>query len=38
VPTITWRLNGNPAAYPPPGDGWTETSVNALLKNPKYTG
>jgi site-specific DNA recombinase len=38
VPTITWRLNGDPAAYPPPGDGWTETSVSALLKNPKYTG
>jgi site-specific DNA recombinase len=38
VATISWRLNGNPAAYPPPGDGWTEASVNYLLKNPKYTG
>jgi site-specific DNA recombinase len=38
VPTITWRLNGDPAAYPPPGDGWTESSVSAILSNPKYTG
>ena len=40
VPTITWRLNLDPAAYPPPGDGpgWTEPTVSALLRNPKYTG
>src|SRR5205807_6774323 len=40
VPTIAWRLNRDLAAYPPPGDGpgWTETSVAAILRNPKYTG
>jgi hypothetical protein len=40
VPTIAWKLNSDPAAYPPPGDGpgWTESSVSAILKNPKYTG
>jgi site-specific DNA recombinase len=40
VPTITWRLNGDRAAGPPPGDGigWTESTVAALLTNPKYTG
>jgi site-specific DNA recombinase len=40
VPTIAWRLNRNLAAYPPPGDGpgWTETSMAAILRNPKYTG
>jgi len=40
VPTIAWRLNGDLAAYPPPGDGpgWTESSVSAILRNPKYTG
>ena len=40
VPTIAWRLNGDLAAYPPPGDGpgWTESSVAAILRNPKYTG
>ena len=40
VPTITWQLNSDPAAYPPPGNapGWTETSVTAILRNPKYTG
>ena len=40
VPTIAWRLNADLAAYPPPGDGpgWTETSVAAILRNPKYTG
>ena len=40
VPTITWMLNADPAAYPPPGDapGWAETSVAAILRNPKYTG
>ena len=40
VPTIAWRLNSDPAAYPPPGDGpgWTEPTVSAILRNPKYTG
>ena len=40
VPTIAWRLNGDPAAYPPPGNGpgWTESSVAAILRNPKYSG
>jgi Recombinase len=30
----------DPAAYPPPGgaNGWTESSVSAILRNPKYTG
>jgi hypothetical protein len=30
VPTIAWRLNGDLAAFPPPGDGpgWTESSVS----------
>lgn len=40
VPTIAWRLNSNLAAYPPPGGGpgWTEPTVSAILRNPKYTG
>jgi site-specific DNA recombinase len=40
VPFITWRLNADPAAYPPPGGrtGWTETTVAGILANPKYTG
>jgi hypothetical protein len=40
VATIAWRLNGDPAAYPAPGNGpgWTESSVSAILRNPKYTG
>ena len=40
VPTIAWRLNRDLAAYPPPrgGPGWTQTSVAAILRNPKYTG
>ena len=40
VPTIAWKLNADPAAYPPPGgaNGWTESSVSAILRNPKYTG
>ena len=40
VPTIAWRLNSDLAAYPPPGDGpgWTEPTVSAILRNPKYTG
>src|SRR6202011_3228535 len=40
VPTIAWKLNADPASYPPPGgaNGWTESSVSAILRNPKYTG
>jgi site-specific DNA recombinase len=39
VPTITARLNADPAAYPSPdGTGWTQTTVTGLLRNPKYTG
>ncbi len=39
VPTITGRLNADPAAYPSPDDaGWTPASVAWILGNPKYTG
>ena len=40
VPTITGRLNADPAAYPPPAEatGWTAAAVGAILANPKYTG
>jgi site-specific DNA recombinase len=39
VPTITARLNADPAAYPSPdGTGWTQTTVTGILGNPKYTG
>jgi site-specific DNA recombinase len=40
VPTITWRLNLDPGRYPAPRDetGWTENTVAAMLRNPKYTG
>jgi len=39
VPTITSRLNADPAAYPSPaGKGWTDPAVRAILANPKYTG
>jgi site-specific DNA recombinase len=40
VPTIAWKLNADPDAYPPPGNapGWTEPTVSAILRNPKYTG
>jgi DNA invertase Pin-like site-specific DNA recombinase len=38
VPTITNRLNASPAAYPPPGGGWTVHAVRVILANPKYTG
>ncbi|MGH3192417.1 MAG: recombinase family protein [Streptosporangiaceae bacterium] len=39
VPTITARLNADPAAYPPPvADGWTTSTVIGILSNPKYTG
>ena len=36
VPTIAWKLNSDPVAYPAPG--WTEATVSAILRNPKYTG
>jgi len=37
---ITQRLTADPATYPPPGKAgrWTEASVYAILRNPKYTG
>ncbi len=38
VPTITLRLIADPAAYPPPADGWSEFGVRWILANPKYTG
>ena len=39
VPTITARLNADPAAYPSPDDaGWTPATVTWILGNPKYTG
>jgi hypothetical protein len=38
VPTITQRLNADPAAYPPPDGGWTVHTVRVILGNPKYTG
>jgi site-specific DNA recombinase len=39
VPTITARLNADPAAYPSPdGTGWTQSTVTGILRNPKYTG
>jgi DNA invertase Pin-like site-specific DNA recombinase len=39
VPTITARLNADPAAYPSPdGTGWTQTTITGILRNPKYTG
>jgi site-specific DNA recombinase len=38
--TIVNRLNAQPARYPAPkpGQGWTVTTVAAILANPKYTG
>ena len=39
IPTITARLNADPARYPSPtGKGWAVPTVWALLRNPKYTG
>jgi hypothetical protein len=39
VPTISARLNADPAAYPSPdGTGWTQSTVTGILRNPKYTG
>jgi site-specific DNA recombinase len=40
LPAIASRLNANPGLYPPPAgsDGWAPSSVDAILRNPKYTG
>jgi site-specific DNA recombinase len=40
VPTITARLNADPETYPPPAGtaGWQDSTVFAILRNPKYTG
>jgi len=40
ISTIAARLNADPGLYPPPGHapGWAETTVTAILRNPKYTG
>jgi Recombinase len=36
---ITQRLNARPDLYPSPRSGrWTEATVYAILRNPKYTG
>jgi site-specific DNA recombinase len=36
---ITQRLNADPGRYPSPRGGrWTEATVYAILRNPKYTG
>jgi site-specific DNA recombinase len=37
--TIAQRLAADPARYPvPKGGRWTEATVYAILRNPKYTG
>jgi site-specific DNA recombinase len=38
--TIATRLNADPGRYPPPPAAgvWTEATVYAILRNPKYTG
>jgi hypothetical protein len=37
--TIAQQLNARPDLYPPPATGiWAETTVYAILRNPKYTG
>ena len=39
VPTISARLNADPAAYPSPdGTGWTQSTVTGILRNPTYSG
>jgi site-specific DNA recombinase len=40
MPAIAARLNADPSRYPAPGTApcWTQQTVHALLKNPKYTG
>ena len=39
MPTISARLNADPAAYPSPdGTGWTQSTMTGILRNPKYTG
>jgi site-specific DNA recombinase len=40
LPTIAARLNASPALFPAPAgsEGWAASSVDAILRNPKYTG
>jgi site-specific DNA recombinase len=40
LPAIASRLNASPALFPSPAgsDGWAASSVDAILRNPKYTG
>jgi site-specific DNA recombinase len=40
LPAIAIRLNASPGLYPAPAgsDGWAASSVDAILRNPKYTG
>ena len=39
IPTIAARLNADKDRYPPPdGMHWPESTVGAILRNPKYTG
>jgi site-specific DNA recombinase len=39
IPAITARLNADHGQYPPPAGGrWLESTVGAILANPKYTG
>ncbi len=40
LPAIANRLNASPALYPPPAgtSGWAPSSIDAILRNPKYTG
>src|ERR1035438_4088504 len=39
IPTIAARLNADKDQYPPPdGMHWPESTVGAILRNPKYTG
>jgi site-specific DNA recombinase len=39
IPAITARLNASHGQYPPPAGGrWLESTVGAILGNPKYTG
>jgi site-specific DNA recombinase len=39
VPAIRQRLNADHTAYPPPdGQYWQDSTVAAILANPKYTG
>ena len=39
MPTIATRLNADPArTRPPDAGGWTPQAIDAMLRNPKYTG